>query len=196
MAGSGQLLGLAGRVLAVLLVLSACAGADTIAASTEANAVPVAGRLVPPDPEGPVVVDAVGAPMQAAHAEVVRAVHQALQAGDLDALSALYAGDDWAGQAELLAQQPVRRSVLDGLRTHPANLGEGYLYPGFSANGWTGPVERADAALLGLNPATLPDPTTGYQGYQTAFFLDYDPPHTSAGPLRWRGIALPSSLSP
>ena len=99
MAGSGQLLGLAGRVLAVLLVLSAC-----------------------------VVVDTVGAPMQAEHAEVVRSVHRALQAGDLDALSALYAGDDWAGQAELLAREPVRRSVLDALHTAPDNLGEGYVY--------------------------------------------------------------------
>lgn len=160
MAGSGQLLGLAGRVLAALLVLSACAGADTIAAGTVVNATPVAGRTVPA--EGPVVVDTVGAPLRDEHAEVVRAVHRALQAGDLDALSALYAGDDWAGQAALLAQEPVRRSVLDGLRTHPANLGEGYVYPGL---------------------------TTGYDGYQTAFLLDYDPPRTSDGSLRWRGIA-------
>jgi len=186
-AGSGQLLGLAGRVLAVLLVLSACAGADTIATGTEADAVPVAGRTVPA--EGPVVVDTVGAPLRAEHAELVRSVHRALQAGDLDALSALYAGDDWAGQAALLAQEPVRQSVLDGLRTHPANLGEGYVYPGLSVNGWLGPVERADGAVLGLDPATLPDPTTAYDGYQTAFFLDYDPPRTATGPLHWRGIA-------
>lgn len=186
MAGSGQLLGLAGRVLAVLLVLSACAGADTLAGSA-ANAVPVADPVAPA--QDPVVVDTVGAPLRDEHAEVVRAVHRALLAGDLDALSTLYAGDDWPGQAALLAQEPVRRSVLDGLRTHPANLGEGYVYPGFTANGWAGPVERADGAVLGLDPATLPDPTTGYDGYQTAFFLDYDPPRTSDGPLRWRGIA-------
>lgn len=155
MAGSGQLLGLAGRVLAVLLVLSACAGADTIAAGAEANAVPVTGQMVPT--EEPVVVDTIGAPLQAEHAELVRSVHRALQAGDLDALSALYAGDDWGGQAALLAQEPVRRSVLDGLRTHPANLGEGYVYSSSE--------------------------------YETAFFLDYDPPRISDGPLRWRGIA-------
>ncbi|MGH4014821.1 MAG: hypothetical protein ACRDSL_13035 [Pseudonocardiaceae bacterium] len=106
----------------------------------------------------PIVVDTEGAALTAEHAEVVRSVHRALLAGDLDALGARYAGDDWAGQAELLAQPPVRRSVLDALRTHPANLGEGYLY--------------------------------SYRDYQTAFFLDYDPPRTSSGPLRWRGIAL------
>ena len=161
MAASGQLLGLAGRVLAVLLVLSACGGADTTTAGTEANAVPLAGRMVPS--QGPVVVDTVGAPLTDEHAEVVRSVHRALQAGDLDALSALYAGDDWAAQAALLAQDAVRRSVLDGLRTHPDNLGEGYLY--------------------------------SHQDYQTAFFLDYDPPRTSGGPLRWRGIA-PLAVAP
>ena len=86
-------------------------------------------------------------------------MHRALLARDLDGLGALYAGDDWAGQAELLAQDPVRRGVLDALRRHPDNLGEGYVY--------------------------------SHRDYQTAFFLDYDPPHTSTGPLRWRGIATP-----
>lgn len=193
MAGRDQLLGLAGRVVAVLLVLTACAGAENAAPDGSApggqgsTALPLAGRTAPVP--GPVVVDTVGAPLTPEHAEVVHSVHRALRAGDLAALGALYAGDDWAGQAQLLAQEPVRRSVLAGLATHPANLGEGYVYPGLSVNGWAGPVERADGAVLGLDPATLPDPTTSYPGYQTAFFLDYDPPHSSGGPLRWRGIA-------
>lgn len=192
MAGREQLLGLAGRVVAVLLVLTACAGADTTtnggAGAGTSGAVPLAGRAAPAP--GPVVVDTVGAPLMPEHAEVVRSVHRALRAGDLDALGVLYTGDDWAGQAQLLAQEPVRRSVLAGLATHPANLGEGYVYPGFSEFGWASPVERADGAVLGIDPATLPDPTTSYPGYQTAFFLDYDPPHSSDGPLRWRGVAL------
>lgn len=167
MAGSGRLLGLAGRVLAVLLVLSACAEGASALSGANAPAAPGADR--PALVAGPLVVDTDGVPLAAEHVEVVRSVYRALRAGDLDALRALYAGDDWAGQAELLAQAPVRRDVLDALRTHPANLGEGYLYPGFSA-----------------------DPATGYSGYQTAFFLDYDPPHTSAGPVRWRGIAPPA----
>lgn len=153
MAARGQLLGLAGRVLAVLLVLSACTGTDGAVSGAEPSAVPVVHT------EGPVVVDTDGAPLKPEHAEVVRSVHQALQAGDLDALGARYAGDDWAGQARLLAQDPVRRSVLAALRTHPENLGEGYVY--------------------------------GSRDFQTAFFLDYDPPRTSDGPLRWRGIASP-----
>lgn len=159
MGGRGQLFRLAGRVLAVLFVLTSCAGADAI---TEAHAVPVAGRTAPVT--GPAVVDTAGAPLTAEHAEVVRSVHRALLAGDLDGLAALYAGDDWAGQVELLAQDLVRQHVLDALRRHPDNLGEGYLY--------------------------------SYRDYQTAFFLDYNPPHTSTGPLRWRGIATPPTAPP
>lgn len=155
MGGRGQLFGLAGRVLAVLFVLTSCAGADAIASGSEAHAVPMAGQTAPA--KGPMVVDTAGAPLTEEHAEVVRSVHRALLAGDLDGLGALYAGDDWAGQAELLAQDPVRQHVLDALRRPPDNLGEGYVY--------------------------------SYRHYQTAFFLDYDPPHTSTGPLRWRGIA-------
>lgn len=178
MAESRQLLGLAGRVLAVLLVLSSCAGADTSLPArplVERAAAPETPILVDPGLVDPVLVDPVlvdtdGAQLHDDHAGVVRAVHHALAAGDLDALSELYAGDDWAGQAELLADGTVRRNVLDALRTQPANLGEGYLYPGFSV-----------------------DPTIGYLGYQTAFFLDYDPPRTEGGPLRWRGIALPEA---
>lgn len=188
MAGREQLLGLAGRVLVALLVLSACGGVNHTTSDTGADAVPVAGRLVPA--ADPVVIDTAGAPLKPEHAEVVRSVHRALRAGDLDALSVLYAGDDWTGQSELLAQETVRRSVLAGLSTHPANLGEGYVYPGLSVNGWASPVERADGAVLDIDPATMPDPTTSYPGYQTAFFLDYDPPHSTGGPLRWRGIAL------
>lgn len=166
MAGTVQLAGLAGRVLAVLLVLSSsCAGEG---ASGPTAPVPVAKLSAVPG--SPVLVDTAQAPLTEEHAEVVRSVYRALLAGDLDALSALYAGDDWAGQAELLASPAVRGSVLDVLRTQPANLGEGYLYPG-------------------LDPGL---PANGWAGYQTAFFLDYDPPGTAGGPLRWRGIALPT----
>lgn len=200
MVGNGRLLGLAGRVLTVLLVLSSCAGAEggsaPSASGTAGPAVPVASRSAPAEVIGPVLVDTDGAALRPEHAEVVRSVHRALVAADLDALQALYAGGDWAGQAELLAQETVRRSVLHALRTHPANLGEGYLYPGFTVHGWAGPAERADAARLGIDPAAMPDPATDYPGYQTAFFLDYDPPHTSDGPLRWRGIALLDPASP
>ena len=169
MAGSGRLPGSAGRVLAVLLVLSSCGGAGTAASGTSEFARPVPANSVVEGSvtlESPVLLDAEGAQLQAEHADVVRAVYHALAAGNLDALSELYAGDDWAGQAALLADEAVRRNVLDALGTYPANLGEGYLYPGFST-----------------------DPLSDYQGYRTAFFLDYDPPGWGGGPLRWRGIA-------
>ncbi len=171
MAGTGQLIGFASRVLAVLLVLSSsCAEAGEIASAPPAPK-PVAE--LSGVPEGPTVVDTGHAPLKEEHAEVVRSVHRALAAEDLDALRALYAGDDWAGQAELLADSTVRRSVLDALGTPPANLGEGYVYPGHS-------------------PGLLPgSPVDGWVGYETGFFLDYDPPRTGDGPLRWRGIALP-----
>jgi hypothetical protein len=89
-------------------------------------------------------------------AEVVRAVHAALGVGDLNALRELYTGADWAGQAHLLEQPSVRSDVLTVLRTHPANLGEGYVYPGFSTTGWVGPIDRTDATVLGLTPESLP----------------------------------------
>jgi len=73
----------------------------------------------------------------------VRAVHAALGVGDLNALRELYTGADWAGQAHLLEQPSVRSDVLTVLRTHPANLGEGYVYPGFSTTGW-GRADRPD----------------------------------------------------
>lgn len=167
MVGTEHLMGFAGRVLAVLFVLSSCAAAEGITPTTPAPAVPVAGLAVVPEvvAEGPNLVDTQGMALAEVHAEVVRSVHRALTAGDLDALSRLYVGDDWAGQAVLLAGPLVRQSVLDALRTSPANLGEGYLYPG-----------------------------TGVPGYQTAFFLDYDPPHAGESPLRWRGIAPPASV--
>lgn len=169
MAETGQLIGLASRVLAVLLVLSSsCAEASQSAPDPQAP-VPVAELSAVP--EGPAVVDAGGAPLTAEHAEVVRSVHQALLAGDLDALHALYAGDDWAGQAALLTSPEVRRSMLDALRTAPDNLGEGYVYPGLTP---------------GLPPSL---PVDDVAGFDTAFFLDYDPPDTGDGPLRWRGIA-------
>lgn len=184
---SGQLLGFAGRVLTVLLVLSSCADADLAAPARAVPTKPVVERSVvlpspdlpspdlsSPVPQSPLLPDTDGAPLRDEHADVVQAVYRALAAGDLDALGELYTGDDWAGQAALLASDAVRRSVLDALSTSPANLGEGYLYPGFSA-----------------------DPTTDYRGYQTAFFLDYDPPHSAEGPLRWRGIAtLPHAPVP
>lgn len=159
MTGRGQVFRLAGRVLAVLLVLSSCGDAYTVAAAATELVSPVAERSQAPD--GPVVVDTQGVPLTAEHAEVVRSVHRALAAGDLAALRGLYAGDDWAGQAQLLSVDSVRRSVLDALRTQPANLGEGYLYSS--------------------------------RVYQTAFFLDYDPPRVDSGLLHWRGIAPPGA---
>jgi hypothetical protein len=188
MAPRGQLLGLAGGALAVLLTVSSCAGS----ASGAENPSPSTTSTAVADP---VVMDTLGAPMRPEHAEVVRSVQQALEAADLEALRELYAGDDWAGQAALLADPSVRHSVLDALRTHPANMGEGYVYPGFSVFGWAGPVEVADGALLGLSPASLADPKADYDGYQTAFFLDYDPPQMADGPLRWRGIAKGESAA-
>jgi hypothetical protein len=184
-AESVQLLGLAGRVAAVLLVCSSCIAANavepsaaapgaaasrtlTLAERSPAPQHPVLAGTAPVSLDGPTLVDTDGARMSDEHAEVVRTVHRALTAGDLGALAELYAGDDWAGQAELLASARVRRGVLDALRTNPANLGEGYVYPGFAA-----------------------DSTMPYSGYRTAFFLDYDPPQLTGGPLRWRGIAPP-----
>ncbi|MGH3932256.1 MAG: hypothetical protein ACRDTF_20025, partial [Pseudonocardiaceae bacterium] len=158
-------------VLAVLLVLSSSCTEAGESASGPPVPMPVAELSAVP--AGPSVVDTGRAPLKEEHAEVVRSVYQALAAGDLDALSALYAGDDWAGQAELLADPAVRRGVLDALSTPPANLGEGYLYPGH---------------YPGLLPGS---PVNDSAGYETAFFLDYDPPRTGDGPLRWRGIALP-----
>lgn len=181
MTGRGQVFRLAGRALAVLLVLSSCGDAYVVATAATELVSPVAERSQAPD--GPVVVDIQGAPLTAEHAEVVRSVHRALAAGDLEALRGLYAGDDWAGQVKLLSVDSVRHSVLDALRTTPANLGEGYLYPG----GYPGSYPGSSAGPV-------------YQGYQTAFFLDDssagdspdgDPSAGAAGPLRWRGIAPP-----
>ncbi|MFN2496755.1 MAG: hypothetical protein ABR608_12730 [Pseudonocardiaceae bacterium] len=188
MAGSVHLLGLAGRVAAVLLVLSSYVGTElaepgtakpgpaesgTAESGTLASAIVIAERGPASETrapvEGPALVDTEGARLQEEHAEVVRAVHRALTVGDLTALRELYAGDDWGGQVELLAAERVRAGVLDALGANPANLGEGYVYPGFAA-----------------------DSTTPYPGYRTAFFLDYDPPQKAAGPLRWRGIAPPA----
>lgn len=172
-------------------VLLACSVTDTAGDAT------VGPDMAEPisTAHGPTVVDSSGARLEPEYAEVVREVHQALADGDLERLRGLYHGDDWARQADLLSQQRVRDEVLAVLRTHPANLGEGYIYPGFSATGWSGPRDRADAGLLGITPAELPDPTTGYSGYQTAFFLEYNPPHDAGGPLQWRGIAKLAALS-
>lgn len=182
-------------VLALLLVsvLSGCAPTGTTP-EVEPAAAP---EIVDPisTARGPTVVDSSGAPLEPEHSEVVRAVHGALADGDLERLRSLYHGDDWPGQAALLSQQRVRDEVLTVLRTHPANLGEGYIYPGFSTTGWTGLRDRADAALLDLMPDELADPATGYAGYQTAFFLDYNPPHDTGGPLQWRGIATLPGIS-
>jgi hypothetical protein len=139
---------------------------------------------VPAEGAGPTLVDNARTPLNAEHAGVVRSVYQGLAAGDLDALHELYVGDDWAGQQELLAQPRVRDEVRAVLRTHPANLGEGYVYPGFSALGWSGALDRADGALLGVTPESLPDPITGYNGFRTAFFLAPQ----AGGPLQWYGI--------
>ncbi len=191
---SGRHRAAARGVLALLLVsvLTGCAGLATVRVADPAapdTAVPTSIA------QGPTVVDSSGAPLEPEYAEVVAAVHRALADNDLEQLRALYYGDDWAGQAELLSQQRVRDQVLRVLRTHPANLGEGYVYPGFSVTGWTGLRDRADAALLGIAPDELPDPTTGYAGYQTAFFLEYNPPHDGGGPLQWRGIARLPGIS-
>lgn len=179
----------AATVLAVLvaLVLPACAGGRTVAGTAAAPASAVG--LQPVAVSEPTVVDSAGAPLTDEHAGVVRAVHAALDAGDLAALEELHVGDDWADQAPLLRRPEVRAEVLQVLRTHPANLGEGYLYPGFTATGWSGPSDVADGELLGLDPGTLPDPGTGYPGWQTAFFLDSAPPALTSGDLQWRGIA-------
>jgi hypothetical protein len=170
--------GLAGRVAAVLLVLGSCVGANAVEpGAAEPGTLAFAERLPAPPapaPDGPSLVDTGGLPLRDDHAEVVRAVHRALTAGDLPALHDLYAGDDWAGQADLLASEQVRRSVLDALAANPANLSEGYVYPGFAA----------DSVVPYVEPYAGP-----YAGYRTAFFLDYE---TAEGPLLWRGIAAPA----
>jgi len=181
MSATRRSLAVTGGVLAVLL--AAGCSADRVAGpGPDSGRADVGVAAVASAP--PTVTDNAGAPLTPEHAEVVRSVHTALTAGDLDALRELYVGDDWAGQAALLAQRSVRTEVLTLLRTHPANLGEGYLYPGFSATGWVGPLDRADGAILGLTPESLPNPITGYGGYQTAFFLAPE----DGGPLQWRGI--------
>lgn len=179
----------AARGVLALLLVSVQTGCAGVGAARDAG--PVIPRTAAPASisQGPTVVDSSGAPLEPKHSDVVTAVYQALADGDVAQLRSLYHGDDWAGQAELLSQQRVRDEVRMVLRTHPANLGEGYIYPGFSTTGWTGLRDRADAALLDVTPEELADPTTGYSGYQTAFFLDYNPPDDAGGPLQWRGIA-------
>lgn len=131
----------------------------------------------------PTVVDNHGRPLTPEHAAVVRDVHHALTTGDLGQLRRLYAGDDWAAQEPLLAQRSVRTAVLRVLQTHPANLGEGYVYPGFASFGWSSRFDVADGRLLGVAPDQLPHPKTGYAGVETAFFLD-----AGSGVLQWRGV--------
>lgn len=182
MGGTRRSLAVTGVVLAFLLA-AGCSVDRTAAPDPGSGSADVGVAVIASAPA--TVHDNTGVPLAPEHAEVVRSVHAALTAGDLAALRELYVGDDWAGQATLLARQAVRAAVLVVLRTHPANLGEGYLYPGFSATGWMGPLDRVDGMVLGLTPETLPDPTTGYGGYQTAFFLAPE----DGGPLQWRGIA-------
>lgn len=181
----GVLLAVTGGILGLLLVvgLPACSAAG----SAPSDSVPVGDGTDRPAAaiEAATVVDSAGTPLEPEHAEVVQSVHRALANRNLDRLRELYTGDDWARQARLLAREPVQAEILGVLRTHPANLGEGYVYPGFSVTGWTGRLDHADAARLGLTPDELPDPTTGYLGYQTAFFLAPE----DGGPLQWRGIA-------
>jgi len=180
MAGTCRSLASTGGILALLLV-SGCSAGSTVTQGPGSGASDVTVAAVG---AGPTLVDNASVPLSAEHAGAVRSVHQGLATGDLEALRELYVGDDWAGQQELLAQPQVRDEVLMVLRTHPANLGEGYVYPGFSALGWSGPIDRADGTVLGVTPESLPEPTTGYDGYQTAFFLAPQ----DGGPLQWRGI--------
>lgn len=180
MTGTCRPLAISGGILALLFVLSCSAGGTATQASDPA----ASDVAVTAMDAGPTLVDNASVPLSAEHAGAVRSVHLGLTTGDLDALRELYAGDDWAGQQELLAQPRVRHEVLTVLRTHPANLGEGYVYPGFSALGWAGPLDRADGEVLGVTPESLPAPTTGYVGYQTAFFLAPQ----DGGPLQWYGI--------
>ena len=180
MTGTRRSLAIAGGILALVFV-SGCSAGGTATQASDSGAVDVALTSVR---DGPTLLDNASVPLSAEHAGVVRSVHRGLAAGDLDALQELYAGDDWAGQQELLAQPRVRHEVLTVLRTHPANLGEGYVYPGFSALGWSGPLDRADGTVLGVTPESLPEPTTGYHGYRTAFFLAPQ----DGGPLQWYGI--------
>lgn len=186
MARSGRTLAVMGGVVAFLLAAGCSAGpAATSNPGADAPAAQAAAANA-----GPTVADTTGTAMAPGHAEVVREVHGALVAGDLEALRGLYTGNDWAGQQELLAKPEVRDEVLAVLGTHAANLGEGYVYPGFTVAGWTGPLDRVDAATLDLSPETLPEPTLDYAGYQTAFFLA----EADGGPLQWRGIdRLPSA---
>ncbi len=159
-------------------------GRDAPGSALDATLDPVPGR------EGtaslastPTVVDNQGRPLTPEHAAVVRDVHHALTTGDLGQLRRLYAGDGWAAQEQLLAQQSVRAALLSVLQTHPANLGEGYVYPGFASFGWSSKFDVADGRLLGVTPDLLPDPRTGYTGVETAFFLDAE-----SGVLQWRGV--------
>jgi hypothetical protein len=180
MAGTGRSLAVTGGILALLFV-SGCSAGRTATQTPDSGASEVATTAVT---GGPTLVDNASVPLGAEHVGVVRSVHRGLAAGDLGALQELYAGDDWAGQQELLAQPRVRHEVLTVLRTHPANLGEGYVYPGFSALGWSGPLDRADGEVLGVTPESLPEPTSSYDGYRTAFFLAPQ----DGGPLQWYGI--------
>lgn len=156
MAGTGRSLAITCGILALLLVSGCSAG--SAASQAQAPGSGASDMAVTAVAAGPTLVDNAGVPLSAEHAGAVRSVHQGLAAGDLDALRELYAGDGWAGQQELLAQPRVRDAVLTVLRTHPANLGEGYVYP--------------------------PEPTAGYDGYQTAFFLAPQ----DGDPLQWYGI--------
>lgn len=160
----------AARGALALLLVTVLTGCAEVGAAWDAPPTAEPGTSDPiSSAPGPAVVDSSGAPLEPEYAAVVTQVHRALADGDLERLHRLYHGDDWAGQAALLSRQRVRDEVLTVLRTHPANLGEGYIYPA--------------------------DPTTGYSGFQTAFFLEYNPPHDAGGPLQWRGIAKLPGIS-
>ncbi len=104
------------------------------ASDRAASAVPVPGPAPASSPapvDGPGLIDAGGAPVDAVVAEHVRAVFTALQSADFAAVKSSYSAsgsDDWFTVKPKLDRVPVRAGLLGALRAAPSHRGVEYRY--------------------------------------------------------------------
>lgn len=119
---------------------------------------------------GPALTDDTGCAVE--NPELVQKVYHELEVGDFDALMKYGGPDRWMWnemkQPDLLRNPDVRAKVMKSMTVHPHCDG-GCTYPGFTVTGWDSEVARYDAKLLGVDPATVPDPTMQIPVYTSTF---------------------------